>query len=407
MRQDLPRAAATDGKIHSSTQRIVDWLVAWALPVGWMVLLSGMFWLGSRKLYSQAFYTLLAFPTVLILIRHPRLIASVLDNPLVRAYLVFAAYVILSIGWSGSDSRIGSLLEPPLYVFLLFCAALIMAAHAPQRLERSVAIAAWTATCAALVSLSGYFFQGADVRFEGYGALFNPLLTSHVFGFFLTLWIAHWVVLGRIVAPASLASILIIGLLILTTGSRTPLVAIGAVLAWLGAARGNRRSIATLATLALLGLVVLLANFDQVSARGLSYRPDIWAEAWRQIAERPWLGHGYDHPLEIRIPGVVQGFADPHNIELAVLYYGGIVGLALWTLLYGIAFVLSWRHRSDKRMLIASALLVFGVAAGMTEGGAFLARPKEHWFLIWIPLASVAAVFAALRQRDTPSRQRD
>jgi len=28
----------------------------------------------------------------------------------------------------------------------------------------------------------------------------------------------------------------------------------------------------------------------------------------------------------------------------------------------------------------------------MTEGGSFMSRPKEHWFLIWIPIAIHLAV---------------
>jgi hypothetical protein len=36
-------------------------------------------------------------------------------------------------------------------------------------------------------------------------------------------------------------------------------------------------------------------------------------------------------------------------------------------------------------------LVVFGFVAGLTEGSAFFSRPKEQWFLIWIPLALLAA----------------
>jgi len=55
--------------------------------------------------------------------------------------------------------------------------------------------------------------------------------------------------------------------------------------------------------------------------------------------------------------------------------------------LYTIALVYSWRNRSNPAVVIASALLIFGLVAGLTEGRDFLSRPKEHWFLIWIPFA--------------------
>jgi hypothetical protein len=44
-------------------------------------------------------------------------------------------------------------------------------------------------------------------------------------------------------------------------------------------------------------------------------------------------------------------------------------------------------------VMISSALLVFGFAAGLTEGGEFLTRPKEHWFLIWIPFALLSSTW--------------
>jgi hypothetical protein len=60
---------------------------------------------------------------------------------------------------------------------------------------------------------------------------------------------------------------------------------------------------------------------------------------------------------------------------------------------------------------------VYGIGAGLTEGGGILSRPKEHWFLLWIPLAIIAALSVAQRrhsraahaganpQKPRPSRQ--
>lgn len=46
---------------------------------------------------------------------------------------------------------------------------------------------------------------------------------------------------------------------------------------------------------------------------------------------------------------------------------------------------------------------MFGLAAGLTEGNAFLPRPKEHWFLIWIPMALLYALW--IQQRFAASRR--
>jgi tRNA A-37 threonylcarbamoyl transferase component Bud32 len=46
---------------------------------------------------------------------------------------------------------------------------------------------------------------------------------------------------------------------------------------------------------------------------------------------------------------------------------------------------------------------MYGIGAGLTEGGGILSRPKEHWFLLWIPLAIIAGLSVAQRRRSVLS----
>ena len=57
----------------------------------------------------------------------------------------------------------------------------------------------------------------------------------------------------------------------------------------------------------------------------------------------------------------------------------------------------SWRHRVNPLFILASAWLVYGIGASLTEGGGILPRPKEHWYLLWIPLALIAALSVGQR----------
>ncbi|MNJ57737.1 O-Antigen ligase [compost metagenome] len=151
----------------------------------------------------------------------------------------------------------------------------------------------------------------------------------------------------------------------------------------------RRRSMIAIGVVAVGILSLVLIHPEAITQRGVSYRPAIWMESLRQISEHPWLGHGYDSPMTVIIPGMKRTLADPHNIELGVLYAGGILGLALWMTLYGLAMYFSWIYRKQPAVTLAATWLVFGFAAGLTEGSAFMSRPKEHWFLIWLPLAMV------------------
>ena len=191
--------------------------------------------------------------------------------------------------------------------------------------------------------------------------------------------------------PLPLFGILICGALLFATGSRTPLVAMVAAVTWLAALSANRKAAVVLGTMFLFGIAVLSLSPEVVTQRGFSYRTEIWANALRQIKEMVWFGHGHGSPLSIQLDSVPYPFSEPHNLSLQVLYDGGVVGLVLWLAIYAVALERSWRLRSDKWVLVCSATVVYGMAAGFTEGGAIFSRPEEHWFLLWIPLALLSA----------------
>jgi len=376
------------------------WLVQYILPTGWFALLTGMFWIGDRALYHKLYYLLLAAPTLLALLGRPRDIKDLFTSPLIAAFFLFGLYTAISLAWSSTDDAFGSLVKRPIYVLFLFFSAALLAQQAPQRLLFSLKASAIFASLAGAAALGFHLYNGGAGRLSGYGALYNPLLSSHVYGFFAALWAGYWFNGKSVFNPLALISLSILAVLLLETGSRTPIMALTTCLLWLVIAHWNRRSLIALAAVAVVGILLINLYPDELTSRGLSSRPEIWGKAWLQILEAPWLGQGYDAPLSIWITAHNYAMADPHNMLLAVLYYGGAVGLALWLSLYAVAFIFAWRNRKEPSVMICSGLLVFGLAASMTEGGAFLSRPKEHWFLIWIPMALLTATWFICRGKE-------
>ena len=371
--------------------RLALLLVGKVLPFGTFVLLTGMFWVGNHGSYPKLFYWFLAFPSLLLAIVQPRSFARILSSRIVVAYLIFAFYMSLSVFWSSAGDDALDLIKRPLLVCLLFFSVFELAQCRFDMLSLAVRWAAVFSAVAALTTIARFVFEGGGGRLSGYGALYNPLLVSHVFGFFIALWFGIYFKERELFQPMSFFGILVCGVLLFATGSRTPLVASLATVGWLAALSANRKAALVLGIIALLFIGVLGFVPEAITQRGLSYRTEIWANAWRQIAEMPWFGHGYGSPLSIQLDSVPYPFSDPHNITLRVFYDGGVIGLVLWLSLYGVALERSWHFRSDKWVLPCSAAVVYGLAAGLTEGGAFLSRPKEHWFLIWIPLALLSA----------------
>jgi O-antigen ligase len=374
--------------------RLSDWIIAYLLPIGWLVLLTGMFWSGDRTLYTKLYYALLAAPTLLALMLQPGLLKKLLRNPLILTFIVFGCYTALSLLWSDTDNKFSSLAKRPLYVLMLFLGVGLLALKSPQRLNKLLLFAGVIAAGSGALSFAYFLYStGGAGRFSGYGALFNPLLSAHVYGFFAAFWLATWFTRvdthSNAVLPVLL--LLVLGVVLLSTGSRTPLLALSLTLIWLAAAHASRRSLIASACAIVLAAGLLLLFPDSLLQRGLSYRPEIWFGALQLAADSPWFGHGFDHTLSIALQTEGLTFNDPHNIELAVLLSGGLTGLLMWISLYALALLFAWRNRHNPLVMTASALVVYGLAAGLTEGRGFLTRPSEHWFLIWIPITLLTA----------------
>jgi tRNA A-37 threonylcarbamoyl transferase component Bud32 len=237
------------------------------------------------------------------------------------------------------------------------------------------------------------------MRLIGGGAFDNPLLSSHLFGFFSAYWLSVTMTCKRRqMMWLSVPAMAVMFMAVIGTGSRTPLVALTMAALWLCFICWNRRSVGLLIALALSGATVLTLFAQMIIERGDSYRLEIWQKVLHMIADHPWIGHGYSASLAVD-PGNGVSFQEPHSFVLGVLYYVGIIGLLPWLffLLWGL--LSSWRQRVQPMLIIASTWLIFGIGAGLTEGGGIISRPKEHWFLLWIPLALIAALSINQRAR--------
>jgi O-antigen ligase len=384
--------------------RASDGLIENILPLGWIVLLTGMLWLGDRPYYHRAYYLLLATPALLAVLFCPARLRSLFSSPLLIVFTLFILYVTLSIAWSGSDRFTFSLVKKPLYVLLLFFSGGLLALKSPKRLMFAFRAGALIASLIGVVLLGVYVYEGMPERQAVYGILHNPLIGSHVYGYFMAFWLADWFSRQKPTEVLPLFSLLVFGLLIAATGSRTPILAVAASFIWLIATHWNRRSAILLLMATLAGGLLFVLEPERFLARGTSLRPEIWGSAWLQILDAPWFGHGYDAPMAISIPGIDEIFADPHNMPLLIFYDCGVIGLAFWLSLYALALLFAWRHRNEPMVMMASTLVVFGFVASMTEGGSFLSRPKEQWFLTWIPMT---LLFAAELMHGACRREKD
>jgi O-antigen ligase len=386
-------------QIDSWTQRTHAFICNWLLPLGFVVLLIGLAVLPERSLYHKLFYALVAMPTLLALVLRPSASRALWLDPVIITFLMFSTWALISFSWSDTDLSFGSLFKRPLYILMLFAACALMAQQPTQRLTHSTVLAALLMLPLTVYSLAIFLANWAPGdRLIGSGALDNPLLSSHLFGFFCALWLALGMTLPPRHSRLALIAAALMGLALLATGSRTPLVATAMVCAWLIVTCWNKRALGLLLSGVLAALALVLLYPEALSSRGLSYRPELWAKTLSQVALRPWQGFGLDAHLAIFLSDIPTSFREPHNFALGVLYYTGIIGLALWLAMHGLALFQCWKNRSHYLFIVCGALLVYGIGAGLTEGGGILSRPKEHWLVTWIPLALIAALSIRMRQ---------
>jgi len=237
-----------------------------------------------------------------------------------------------------------------------------------------------------------------SARIVGSGSLTNTLLTSHIYGVFAAL-LAGYFLAKKLPFPQQVLIILtFLATLtfIVQTHSRTPLLGLSAVIIVLILKHHNKKAAAFAICIVLLSTIYLAFNIELVTQRGLSYRPEIWLIALEHISNKPFIGHGLGSEMIIYIPSLKKTFSDSHNIHIGLLYDLGLVGFFTWLVTLTYLFRLYIRQSGSILISMAGAALVYGVVAGMTEGGGFFTRPKEVWFLIWLPIATLIASEANL-----------
>lgn len=389
--------------LHNTANRVFDFICLWILPIGYLLLLCAMFFLPGRSGLHKLYYGLFSIPTLIALCMRPSEIKGLLREPIFLAILLFCTWALISLAWSPPVDSVAGEFKTPLHLLMLFAGCSLLVSYRRDILQPLFFCAATVVLVASVFNLYAYSkIYTPGTRMIGGGAFDNPLLSSHLFGFFLVYWLWLSMTCQRMrVLFLTIPAIGIMFATVIATGSRTPLVALTLAAAWISFICWNRRSIVLLATLLICGTAALILFSHMLTERN-SYRFEIWTLMISYIAEHPWIGHGYNADLVVDA-GIGYLLAEPHNFALGVLYYVGIVGLVPWLFMQAWGLFKSWQLRSTPLLILASTWLMFGIGAGLTEGGGILSRPKEHWFLLWIPLALIAALCISQRaRRATP-----
>jgi O-antigen ligase len=182
-------------------------------------------------------------------------------------------------------------------------------------------------------------------------------------------------------------------------------VLLGVLVASMGTHTRNRVMILLLVGLGIgvTSTLLIPSAFDYVFARGLSFRPDIWAAYLFRAMNNPIFGEGLlsDRTTFVYAPPLIGSVPDAHSAYIGTIRDGGIVGLSL---LGGAFLAALWCGirsvtRSSCYLSLALALVVIAYLA--TDTDRLITRTGAQWIFLWLPMALIMSSPECLRGRKT------
>lgn len=383
------------------TERLRSLLGDWLLPFGTLVFTCGLFLATGHTAYKTMVYLSLFAPALAAIVLSPRQAGQALfGNGLRLTLAVFVFWIASSASWAEHQSENNDFLKYAVFIQLFMLGLSRPLGPSDTRLHAVLRFGTVIATAGALWSLVywyGVTKHPVQDRFNGLPPLYNPLVSAYFVGYFVAFLMSDFVAyrLPRRSLAFALPAVAVFVAFVWCTQARTPLLAwIVTALMLAVARRGNRR---WMALIALASAVLMLVFSDALRERGFSWRPTIWQEVLHRVAAHPWIGHGLGNELLIVLPDTRHYF-DTHNMHLATLYYGGLVGAVLWVMLLVLAFRAAWQRRQTPEGLLVLGLLVYGMVSCSFDGGYLIERPRENWFTLWLPLALAARLLDVPRK---------
>jgi O-antigen ligase len=362
------------------------------LPAGFLLFLSAFFFAPSQHNYKILIVDLLLLPALLTAFSRSAWSRALSCSPVLGLVIIYLAYMALNaLALQTKDAA--EFTQWGLYIALFLFAVGTRMQISDRQLINLLIMGALVAAGAAIFAIvhdvRNGLFQQPDYRLIGFGTLYNPLRSGNLFGAFTL--IAAWGALTieqRFLRPLAYCATLACFIATLLTGSRSPLVALLVTALCACTMESNRtRRLSWIIFILAISATVVTLYWSELSVRGTSLRPEIWRQVWQLCLTHIWFGVGLDTPLYIPTSNGIPAL-DTHNVFLAALFYGGIIGLILFCAPFFTNIFLGWRRRRSSTLAALAALLqLYGLIALQFDGGCLISRPNDFWVLYWLPVA--------------------
>lgn len=370
---------------------------------GILCLLLGML-LPSNKLYHQIVGVFLWVPGLVLLWRYRKEAGHFSGCVMLYAALGFLLWSALSATWSSA----GDELRRAKYLLLIALSlwTFMLLGGLPERvwLRLLAGAAALMGVVASYAWMNTYLVQGMpwSFRIAAGGQLDHSILAAQVFGVFMLMFYnlmpqRRLAQCGWLLVICGFAAYLLfaqskgIWLAMLVSICLTPL--------W-----RRETFYRVMAALSVLAVVVFyLFAPDVLTQRGMSYRPELFEQGLQlYLSGNKWLGLGLGEHYLLSVQSLGAEFDHPHNLFLNILIQVGAVGFVLWCLMWGCVALTAWQYRRLKLGSVVMAVWVFASLAFLSDGFYVWDKPRDIWFITWIPLGLALVLWRLGKTSEQP-----
>jgi len=361
-----------------------NWARAW-LGLGLVWFVAAIALAPSNKVYQQGLVAFLWLPT-LILAWPARtvLVEAWRRQPgLWGAVLLLIVWGAISLVWSAAEDP-GREAKRLIYILVFLLAFPLVAQGGPARIRHLLQIGSGLLAIAALISIVQFYFVLGNpliARLGGIGEISHPILGAYVIGTAVLL-LLYQLPHQRVVQLGWLLALACLGAFVMLSQSR------GAVLALLSTVvlaplwfRDRHSRLIAVAALIATG-VAFYVVYDVITARGSSFRPEIFQAVIQMIGEHPWTGLGLG--ASYKVSAVGMEFDHTHNMFTHVAVELGLPGMLLWIAVW--LFTLAEIGRARRTLLgkILLGLWIYSTMAMQFDAASLTATPRAEWFVSWL-----------------------
>jgi len=361
-----------------------SWARAW-LGFGLVWFIAAIALAPSNKVYQQGLVVFLWLPTLVVAwsARGVFMEAWRRQPALWGALLALMLWAGLSLSWSTGEEP-GREVKRLVYILVFLMAFPLLAQAGLVRIRHLLQLGGGLLAVAALISIINFYVVlGIPLigRLEGIGEISHPILGAYVVGAAI-LMLLYQVPRKRGAQLAWFLALACLGTYVLLSQSRGASLALvlTAVLAPLWFRDRHSRLIAIAAMLA-SGLAFYML-YEDLTARGSSFRPEIFGSVLQMIGEHPWTGLGLGAEYKVSAAGML--FDHSHNMFTHVAMELGLPGMLLWIAVWLFTLGEIVRARDTVLGKILLALWVYSTMAMQFDAASLTGTPRAEWFVSWL-----------------------